>query len=509
MNAKLKTLPCNRPPCNRDFEVSLVLGYWTLSIPSAGLAFGQPFLIFRRMPTKNHATWGGRFSAGPAEVVQRFTESVSFDHRLASYDIRGSIAHAKMLARIGVLSRAECTAIVKGLERIGSEIAAGKFKWRADLEDVHMNIEAELTRRVPAGAKLHTARSRNDQVALDTRLYVRDQIRLVQGDLRDLQWSLLMLASANDDVIIPGYTHLQRAQPVLFAHHLLAYVEMFDRDHARLADAFKRANVCPLGSGAIAGSTLPLDREFVAKELGFNGVTQNSMDAVSDRDFIVEFLADGALIALHVSRLAEDLILWATAEFGFIRIGDAYTTGSSLMPQKKNPDIAELARGKTARVYGNLVALLTLLKGLPMTYNRDLQEDKERLFDTADTLHSTLDVLADMLLNTRVVRGRCEATASDPALLATDLADYLVKKGVPFREAHHIVGALVAEAEKLVKPLNALPLETFRAHSPKFSADVRQVFDVRKALAARTVTGAPSPANVQRQLKRWEKMLSK
>ncbi len=509
MNAKLKTLPCNRPPCNRDFEVSLVLGYWTLSIPSAGLAFGQPFLIFRRMPTKNHATWGGRFSAGPAEVVQRFTESVSFDHRLASYDIRGSIAHAKMLARIGVLSRAECTAIVKGLERIGSEIAAGKFKWRADLEDVHMNIEAELTRRVPAGAKLHTARSRNDQVALDTRLYVRDQIRLVQGDLRDLQWSLLMLASANDDVIIPGYTHLQRAQPVLFAHHLLAYVEMFDRDHARLADAFKRANVCPLGSGAIAGSTLPLDREFVAKELGFNGVTQNSMDAVSDRDFIVEFLADGALIALHVSRLAEDLILWASAEFGFIRIGDAYTTGSSLMPQKKNPDIAELARGKTARVYGNLVALLTLLKGLPMTYNRDLQEDKERLFDTADTLHSTLDVLADMLLNTRVVRGRCEATASDPALLATDLADYLVKKGVPFREAHHIVGALVAEAEKLVKPLNALPLETFRAHSPKFSADVRQVFDVRKALAARTVTGAPSPANVQRQLKRWEKMLSK
>ena len=499
--------------CNRDFEVSPVIALldigYSIGIPSAGLAFGQPFLIIRPMPTKKHATWGGRFSAGPAEVVQRFTESVSFDHRLAPYDIRGSIAHAKMLARIGVLFRAECTAIIKGLERIGTEIAAGKFKWRADLEDVHMNIEAELTRRVPAGAKLHTARSRNDQVALDARLYVRDQIRLVQGDLRDLQWSLLMLASANDDVIIPGYTHLQRAQPVLFAHHLLAYVEMFDRDHARLADAFKRANVCPLGSGAIAGSTLPLDREFVAKELGFNGVTQNSMDAVSDRDFIVEFLADGALIALHVSRLAEDLILWATAEFGFIRIGDAYTTGSSLMPQKKNPDIAELARGKTARVYGNLVALLTLLKGLPMTYNRDLQEDKERLFDTADTLRSTLDVLADMLLNTRVVRERCEAAASDPALLATDLADYLVKKGVPFREAHHIVGALVAEAEKLVKPLNTLPLETFRALSPKFGSDVRQVFDVRKALAARTVTGAPSPANVQRQLKRWEKMLSK
>jgi argininosuccinate lyase len=461
------------------------------------------------MPTKKHATWGGRFSAGPAEVVQRFTESVSFDHRLAPYDIRGSVAHAKMLAKIGVLTRAECVAIVKGLEQIGMEIAAGKFPWRADLEDVHMNIESELTRRVPVGAKLHTARSRNDQVALDARLYVRDQIRLVQGDLCDLQWSLLMLASANDSVVIPGYTHLQRAQPVLFAHHLLAYVEMFDRDHGRLGDAFKRANICPLGSGALAGSTVPLDREFVAKQLGFDGVTQNSMDAVSDRDFMIEFLAAGAVIAMHVSRLAEDLILWASAEFGFIRIADAYTTGSSLMPQKKNPDIAELARGKTGRVYGNLVSLLTLLKGLPMTYNRDLQEDKERLFDTADTLRSTLGVLADMLLNTRVIANRCESAVSDPALLATDLADYLVKKAVPFRLAHHIVGTLVAEAEKQGKPLNALPLETFRALSPKFGADVLQVFDVRKALTARALTGAPSPANVQRQLKRWEKMLSR
>jgi argininosuccinate lyase len=461
------------------------------------------------MPTKKHATWGGRFSAGPAEVVQRFTESVSFDHRLAPYDIRGSVAHAKMLAKIGVLTRAECAAIVKGLEKIGMEITAGEFLWRADLEDVHMNIESELTRRVPAGAKLHTARSRNDQVALDARLYVRDQIRLVQGDLRDLQWSLLMLASANDSVVIPGYTHLQRAQPVLFAHHLFAYVEMFDRDHGRLGDAFKRVNVCPLGSGALAGSTVPLDRESVAKELAFDGVTQNSMDAVSDRDFMIEFLADGALIAMHVSRLAEDLILWASAEFGFIRIGDAYTTGSSLMPQKKNPDIAELARGKTGRVYGNLVSLLTLLKGLPMTYNRDLQEDKERLFDTADTLRSTLGVLADMLLNTRVVHERCEAAASDPALLATDLADYLVKKGVPFRQAHHIIGSLVAEAERQGKPLSALPLEAFRAQSPKFGSDVHQVFDVRKALVARALTGTPSPANVQRQLKRWEKMLSR
>src|SRR5581483_11849843 len=322
------------------------------------------------------------------------------DWRLWRQDIIGSMAHAAMLRRIGVLTRAEERAIVRGLDTIGGEIEGGTFEWKPELEDVHMNIEAELTRRVPAGAKLHTARSRNDQVALDVRMWLRDEIIALSGEIMALQRSLVELGARNVGVIIPGYTHLQRAQPVYLAHHLLAYAQMLERDEARLADCFKRVNVCPLGSGAIAGSTLPIDREFVAKELGFvDGrgralVTQNSMDAVSDRDFAVEFCAAGALIAAHLSRLSEDIILWASSEFNFIRIADAYTTGSSLMPQKNNPAVAELTRGKTGRVYGNLMALLTLLKGLPMTYNRDLQEDKERLFDTADAVRDSTRLMA-------------------------------------------------------------------------------------------------------------------
>ena len=334
----------------------------------------------------------GRFASGPSADVTRFSESVSFDWRLWRQDICGSVAHARMLRRIGLLSRSECTAIERGLKQIGREIDSGTFHWKAELEDVHMNIEAELTRRVPAGAKLHTARSRNDQVALDMRLWLREEILALQNELCSLQRSLLGLGGGNSEVLIPGYTHLQRAQPVYFSHHLLAYVEMLERDRLRLSDCLERTNVCPLGSGAIAGSTLPLDREFVAKQLGFVDhkgrprVTQNSMDAVSDRDFVIEFCAVAALLAVHLSRLAEDVILWSSAEFNFIRLADAYTTGSSLMPQKKNPDVAELTRGKAGRVIGNLVALLALLKGLPMTYNRDLQEDKGRLFDTADTV---------------------------------------------------------------------------------------------------------------------------
>jgi len=370
------------------------------------------------MNTHTPVSRSGRFGSGPAAEVARFTESISFDSRLWRQDIHGSIAHAMMLKKIGVLTRAECAAIVKGLDEIGGEIALGKFKWKAELEDVHMNIEKALTTRVPAGAKLHTARSRNDQVALDMRLWLREEIAELGEEIRDLQRALVELGAANSDVIIPGYTHLQRAQPVYLAHHLLAYVEMLERDGDRFSACSTRANVCPLGSGAIAGSTLRLDREEVARLLGFvDGkgrprVSQNSMDAVSDRDFAVEFCAAAALLAAHLSRLSEDLVLWSGAEFGFIRIADAYTTGSSLMPQKKNPDVAELTRGKTGRVYGNLISLLTLLKGLPMTYNRDLQEDKERLFDSADTVRASVRIMAAMLRHTAVDTTRCAAAAS-------------------------------------------------------------------------------------------------
>ena len=348
-----------------------------------------------------------------------------------------------------------------------------------------MNIEAALTRRTPAGAKLHTGRSRNDQVALDMRLWLREQIAALREEIRLLQRALVELGEREREVVIPGYTHLQRAQPVYLAHHLLAYVEMLARDSQRLRECFARVNVCPLGSGALAGSTLPLDRELVADLLGFVDargrpqVTQNSMDAVSDRDFAVEFCGSAALLAVHLSRLAEDLILWSSSEFNFIRIADAYTTGSSLMPQKKNPDVAELIRGKSGRVIGNLVALLTLLKGLPMTYNRDLQEDKERLFDTADTVRAAVRLCAAMLQHTKVNRAACRAAASDPALLATDLADYLVRKGLPFRQAHHAVGALVALAERLGKPLNQLTLAELRSVEKKFGADALKVFDLK------------------------------
>jgi argininosuccinate lyase len=466
------------------------------------------------MKIKSPVSRSGRFSGGPAAEVAQFTGSVSFDWRLWRHDLLGSMAHAEMLHHIGVLSKKELHAIVRGLDAIGREIKAGKFKWKTELEDVHMNIEAALTARVPAGAKLHTARSRNDQVALDLRLWLRDEITSLLGEIADLQRALVSLGEKNAGVLIPGYTHLQRAQPVYLAHHLLAYVEMLERDCERLWDCHSRVNVCPLGSGAIAGSTLPLKRELVARLLDFvdaSGraqLTQNSMDAVSDRDFAVEYCAAGALLAVHFSRLAEDLILWVGAEFNFIKIADAYTTGSSLMPQKKNPDIAELARGKTGRVVGNLVALLTLLKGLPMTYNRDLQEDKERLFDTADTVRATTRLMAAMLKNTKINHAACERAASDPALLATDLADYLVKKGLPFRQAHHVVGAVVALAEKASKPLNQLTIVELQSIDKTFGRDALGVFDLRRAMAKRNLTGAPGTKEVAKQLARWREQLS-
>jgi argininosuccinate lyase len=456
----------------------------------------------------------GRFATGPAADAAQFSQSVSFDWRLWEQDILGSLAHAAMLHKIGLLTASEFFEIENALDQIAREIIAGRFQWKPELEDVHMNIEAELTRRAPAGAKLHTARSRNDQIALDMRLWLRDEIIELCGEARSLQRALIGLGEKNAGVIIPGYTHLQRAQPVYFAHHLLAYVEMLERDCGRLADCFSRTNVCPLGSGGIGGSTLALDRDLVARLLGFvddNGkprLTQNSMDAVSDRDFAVEFCAAAALLAVHLSRLAEDVILWASAEFNFIKIADAYTTGSSLMPQKKNPDIAELTRGKAGRVFGNLMSLLTLLKGLPMTYNRDLQEDKERLFDSADTVRAASRLMAAMLQNTKINHAACAAAASDPALLATDLADYLVGKGMAFRQAHHIVGAVVALAEKTGKPLNKLTLAQLQSVDKKFSRDALGVFDLKSAMAKRNLTGAPGTKEVARQLAHWRKQLS-
>jgi len=400
------------------------------------------------------------------------------------------------------------------LQAIANDIAKGKFRWRQDLEDVHMNIEAELTRRVPAGAKLHTGRSRNDQVALDLRLWLRaENLELVCG-LADLQRALLELAMNNEDVLIPGYTHLQRAQPVYLAHHLLAYIEMLERDIHRFLDALERINVCPLGAGALAGSTLPLDRAFVARKLHFVShadrklqIAQNSMDAVSDRDFVIEFCAHAAILAVHLSRLAEDLILWASTEFQFIRTADSYTTGSSLMPQKRNPDVAELIRGKSARVIGNLVALLTLLKGLPLAYNRDLQEDKERLFDTTDTVRNCVHLMAGMLRCTTVNRAACAAAAADPTLLATDLAEYLVRKGLPFRQAHHLVGAVVALAEKRNKRLNQLTLAELQSVHKAFGRDALKVFDLRAAMARRKLVGAPGTRQVRRQIERWRQIL--
>jgi argininosuccinate lyase len=468
----------------------------------------------KKQPSKSTPlSRGGRFAHGMSVEVQRFSESISFDWRLWRHDILGSMVHATMLAKVGLLTESELKAIVDGLEAIGEEIREGRFKWKPELEDVHMNIEAELTRRVPAGAKLHTGRSRNDQVALDMRMWLRDEIRLLGEELVGLQRSLVALAAREAKVLMPGYTHLQRGQPVHFAHHLLAYVEMFDRDRDRLEDALVRVNVCPLGSGALAGSTLPLDRGMVAKLLSFTDsrgrarLSANSMDAVSDRDFAVEFCAVAALIAVHLSRLAEDLILWSSAEFNFIRIADAFTTGSSLMPQKRNPDVAELTRGKSARVIGNLMSLLTLLKGLPMTYNRDLQEDKERLFDTADTVRACVRLTSQMMLNTSVNEESCAAAAADPLLLATDLADYLVRKGIPFRGAHHIVGRVVALAEKRHCTLDALSLPDLRACSEAFEADAREVFDLKSAMQRRTLPGSPGTREVRKQLKRWHRVL--
>jgi argininosuccinate lyase len=446
----------------------------------------------------------GRFNKPAAEIAQRYSESVSFDWRLYRYDLAGSMAHAAALTRARIITANERRKIESGLRAIQKQIASGKFKWQRSLEDVHINIEAALTKRIgPAGAKLRTARSRNDQIALDLRLYVKAEIAEVLPRLQNLLRVLLILAEKHIDVVTPGYTHLQRAQPITFSHYLLAQIEAFERDAERLRDCLVRTDVLPLGSGALAGSTIVLDREFLARELGFSCVSQNSIDAVSDRDFVCEFLFCLAMIGLHLSRLSEDFIIWSMSELGFLEFSDAFSTGSSLMPQKRNPDMAELTRGKTGRLYGNLMSILTTMKALPSCYNRDLQEDKHALFDSVDTVRSALEIFAAMLRELKIDRQRMEAAANDPSLLATDLAEYLVKKGMPFRAAHKLVGKVVAHSAANEIPLNRVPLAELQKFSPLFDSNVAKIFDVRRSLAQRRAIGAPSPENIAAQINRW------
>ena len=435
-------------------------------------------------------------------VASTYTVSIHYDRRLYRQDIAGSIAHARMLGRQGIISDDEAAAIVGGLKAVRKEIEDGDFPWRAELEDIHMNVERRLFETIGETAgKLHTARSRNDQVAVDVRMYVKEAIGDVLDAIHGLRVALVGLAEANPDAVMPGYTHLQRAQPVLFAHHMLAYFEMLGRDAARFRQARVRADVLPLGSGALAGVPYPVDRESVARELGFAAVSANSMDAVSDRDFLLDFHSASTICAVHLSRMAEELVLWSSDEFGFVRLDDDYTTGSSIMPQKRNPDFAELARGKTGRVFGNLVATLTVLKGLPLTYNRDLQEDKEVLFDTVDTIVPTLRAMAGMLSTMEVRRDRLRAAAQSGYLLATDVADYLAARGMPFREAHGVVARISELAYREGKALAELPLETYREFSPLFDSDVLSI-TVDTSVAAREMAGGTGPESVRKALSR-------
>ena len=442
--------------------------------------------------------WAGRFTAPTDAFVEAFTASVGFDRRLYRQDIAGSIAHARMLAHVGILTEKERDAITQGLREIEQDIERGDFAWSTELEDVHMNIEARLTDRIGlAGKKLHTGRSRNDQVATDIRLYLREQIDLIQGELRRLQEALINLAEREAGTIMPGFTHLQTAQPVTFGHHMLAWFEMLVRDAQRLGECRARVNVLPLGAAALAGTTYPIDREFVAEELGFDAVTENSLDAVSDRDFAIEFSAAASLLMAHLSRFSEELILWSSAQFDFVDLGDAFCTGSSIMPQKKNPDVPELVRGKTGRVYGHLMGLLTLIKGQPLAYNKDNQEDKEPLFDTVDTLRGCLKVYADMMNAIELKRDNMREAARRGFATATDLADYLVRKGVPFRDAHEVVGKAVRLGVDSGRDLAELSLEELQGFSASIDEDVYAILTVEGSVAARDHRGGTAPAQVQ------------
>ena len=446
----------------------------------------------------NHKTWSGRFDEPVDALVKRYTASVTFDQRLATADIDASLAHARMLARQGIIATADLEHIEQGLAQIRGEIARGGFVWSLDDEDVHLNIEKRLIALVgDAGKRLHTGRSRNDQVATDIRLYLRAEIDRIAGLLRALQTSLIDVAEPHAATLMPGFTHLQVAQPVTFGHHLLAYFEMFDRDHARLLDCRRRMNRLPLGSAALAGTSYPIDRASVARELGFDGVCENSLDAVSDRDFAIEFTAAAALIMTHVSRLSEELILWMSPRFGFVAVADRYCTGSSIMPQKKNPDVPELARGKTGRVNGHLVGLLTLMKGQPLAYNKDNQEDKEPLFDTVDTLADTLTIFAGMVASIRVNADRMRSAAQEGFSTATDLADYLVRRGLPFRDAHEVVARAVRHAEARGVDLGGLALADLQGFSPLIEAAVFDILSLDGSAASRNHVGGTAPAQVR------------
>ncbi len=438
----------------------------------------------------------------------QYTVSIDYDRRLYRQDIAGSIAHARMLAKQGIITQEDADLITEGLAEVGQEIEAGEFPWDSSLEDLHMNIESRLQQLIgaPAG-RLHTARSRNDQIAVDMRLYTKVAIDGTLTRLRQVQSALVELAERHRGVVMPGYTHLQRAQPVLFAHHMLAYFQMFQRDFERFSDCRRRTDVLPLGSGALAGVSYPTDREFLARELGFKEISANSMDAVSDRDFLLEYLAAAAICAMHLSRMSEEIVLWSSREFGFVTLSEEFTTGSSIMPQKRNPDFAELARGKTGRVYGHLVGLLTVLKGLPLTYNRDLQEDKEGFFDTVDTLTATLEVFQGMLSGLTLNADRVTALARESQALATDLADYLVGKGVPFRVAHGIVRELCRYCDAQQKELEGLGLEEYQRFSPKFDRDV-YLITAQSSTEARDNPGGTAPRRVEAELAQARRILN-
>ena len=441
--------------------------------------------------------WGGRFKEQTESTVESFTESVSFDARLWKHDIEGSIAHVKMLAKQKIISSRESVSIVKGLNEIAKEIASGKFRFRENLEDVHMNIEHALIKKIgPVGGKVHTARSRNDQVSLDIRLYLRDEINAILKLIKGFQKALLKIAEKNIDIIMPGYTHLQRAQPVLLSHHMLAYYEMLERDSGRFADCLNRVNVLPLGAAALAGTTLPIDRKYVAKLLKFPAVSQNSIDTVSDRDFAVEFISAASMLMMHLSRFSEEIIMWNSEEFGFVELPDAFTTGSSIMPQKKNPDVLELTRGKTGRVYGNLMSILTIMKGLPLAYNRDMQEDKEPVFDTVDTVKACLDVLNKMMPGMKFKKKNIVSATDAGFLTATDIADYLVNKGVPFRDAHGITGSIVKYCIDKDKTLMELELKELRKYSKKIGSDIFKHISLEASVDARKSFGGTARKTV-------------